>query len=241
MCVLIVHLHAREDAPLVVLANRDEAYDRPFAPPARWPGDARIVAPRDLRAGGTWFGVASSGLVAAITNRVTRAPRLGLRSRGLLVADVLGRRDAQDAARWLDDHLERTEYDLFNLLVADRAGAFLVRNLGCSVERVALAPGTHVLTNLHELDEPPVPPAALPRAGEPLDALLARLESVAADRETPLPGDHRICKVGRTRGTVCSAVLALPSDPASPPRLRFANGPPHVTPFEDVPTPVMVG
>ena len=49
--------------------------------------------------------------------------------------------------------------------------------------------------------------------------------AVQGDRETPLPGDHRICKVGRTRGTVCSAVLAVPKDAAAPVVFRFAAGP----------------
>jgi hypothetical protein len=101
--------------------------------------------------------------------------------------------------------------------------------------RVALAPGVHVLTNHHDLDVAPVPDEGAPRDGEPLPALVARLEHLAGDRTTPLPGDHRICKVGRVRGTVCSAVLALPADPVARPLFRFAAGPPHETPFLDVP------
>src|SRR5437016_13775147 len=106
MCVLLVHHRVRDDMPVVLLANRDEDFDRPFAPPFLWP-ESGIVAPRDLRAGGTWVGVGRgrAGLVAAITNRRTRAPRTNVRSRGLLVADVLSRRDVDDAAAWLDDHL----------------------------------------------------------------------------------------------------------------------------------------
>jgi len=80
----------------------------------------------------------------------------------------------------------------------------------------------------------PVPAAGAPRRGESLDALVARLEQVAADRETPIPGDHRICKVGRTRGTVCSAVIAVPAGRDERIRFRFAGGPPHTTPFHDV-------
>ena len=100
--------------------------------------------------------------------------------------------------------------------------------------RLPVTPGTHTLTNFHDWDVAPVPTEGAPRPGETLAALLTRLEALAADRTTPLPGDHRICKVGRTRGTVSSTVLVLPKDPAKPARMRFAAGPPHATPFQDV-------
>ena len=235
MCVLLVHHRVREDAPVVLLANRDEDYARAFDPPTRWPGPAGVVAPRDQRAGGTWLGTNASGLVAAITNRPTKSPRRGVRSRGLLTADVLARTDAADARRWLSGHLRATTYDPFNLMVLDRAAGFVVHHGAAGADWTNLAPGAHVLTNLHDLDVAPVPAEGLPREGETLASLLARLERLAADRETPLPGDHRICKVGRTRGTVCSAVLALPQDARAPTVFRFAAGPPHVTPFRDAP------
>ncbi len=56
------------DYPLVVAANRDEFYHRPSTSPTAICSDPLIVAPRDLEAGGTWFGVNGKGLVAAITN-----------------------------------------------------------------------------------------------------------------------------------------------------------------------------
>jgi hypothetical protein len=242
MCLLLVHHRARADAPLVLLANRDEDHARGFDPPTTWPGPDVIVAPRDRRAGGTWLGLNASGLVVAITNRP--APRgTDVRSRGLLVADVLRHGDAAAADAWLAVHLRDARYDPFNLLVVDRDRGFVLHHespagresgRGTPAPRIALTPGVHVLTNLHDLDVAPVPATGLPRTGEPLAALVARLEAVAGDRETPLPGDHRICKVGRTRGTVCSAVIALPADRGARPTFRFANGPPHLTPFSDV-------
>jgi len=236
VCVLLLHVGLRDDAPVVLLANRDEDYARTFRPPARWDDPPGLIAPRDDRGGGTWLGVNATGLVVAITNRVTRTPRSNVRSRGQLVLDVLRRRDADDAARFVEEHLAATEYDVFNLVVVDRRRGFLVQHRACETETAPLARGVHLLTNLHEPGEVPLPAAGAPQPGEPLDALRARPEVLAADRETPMPGDHRICKVGRTRGTVCSAVLALPASPRDPPRLRFAFGPPHLTPFVDVPT-----
>ena len=247
MCVLLVHLGIRDDAPVVLLANRDESFARGFDPPTRRTGPEGIVAPRDHVAGGTWLGTNAAGLVVAITNRPAPPAPVGTRSRGLLVSDLLKRRSVGDARTWLGGHLAKIRYAPFNLLVLDRTGGTAVhhgadpvdrrrgRTLTTSGVERPLSPGVHVLTNLHDLDVAPVPPEGAPRPGEPLGELVARLERLAGDRTTPLPGDHRICKVGRTRGTVCSAVVVVPADPASPPWMRFAAGPPHVTPFVDVP------
>ena len=234
MCVLLVHHRVRADAPVVLLANRDEDYDRTFDPPSRWPGAAGIVAPRDKRANGTWIGTNAAGLVVAITNRPSEGPPRRLRSRGLLVADVLAHPDAGRAARWLDAHFRMHSYDAFNLLVLDRTSGVVVHHDDDGPRTLPVTPGTHMLTNFHEWDVAPVPGEGAPRKGETIDALLARLETLAADRTTPLPGDHHICKVGKTRGTVSSTVLMLPKDPAKPARMRFAAGPPPSTPFKDV-------
>jgi uncharacterized protein with NRDE domain len=233
VCVLLVHHRVRSDAPIVLLANRDEAYDRAFDPPALRPGPAGIVAPRDRAAGGTWLGVNARGLVAAITNRPAK-PGLDVRSRGLLVADVLERDDVPAARAWLDAHLDTVAYDPFNLMVLDRAAGFVLHHEREGSVLVDLSPGVHVLTNLHDLDVAPVPDAGAPRAGEPLAHLLARLERLAGDTTTPLPGDHRIDKRGPVRGTVCSAVLAVPAETGARPTFRFANGPPDTTPFRRV-------
>lgn len=235
MCVLLVHHRVRADAPVVLLANRDEAYDRAFAAPAPWPASpdgGAFVAPRDGKAGGTWVGASPRGLVVALTNRGPTPPRDGVRSRGLLVVDVLRRADVADARAFLDRHLKTTAYEPFHLLVLGRDDGLVVAGTREGTTCRTLPAGVHVVTNLHDLDTVPVPAAGAPRDGEPLDALVARLERLAADRDTPLPGDHRICKVGRTRGTVCSAVVTLPADGA--PRMRFAAGPPHTTAFADV-------
>jgi uncharacterized protein with NRDE domain len=84
MCVLALLL---EPGRLLVAANRDEAFDRPSAPPAEVePG---IVAGRDLRAGGTWLGYNRHGLFVAVTNRKDPAPTPDAASRGLLVREAL--------------------------------------------------------------------------------------------------------------------------------------------------------
>lgn len=255
MCFLLLHHRVRADAPLVLLANRDEAYERAFDGPVWRPGPPAVLAPRDRRAGGTWLGVREDGLVAALTNRreVPALPSEGLRSRGRLVDDVLAvsgavsgaapgpRGRAATASAWAAAHLAGQAYAGFHLLLADGEEAFVLRHPGGAVPRapasgdlVRLPPGAHVLTNLHDLDEVTAPAEGAPRAGEALDDLLARLMALAADDRTVLPGDHRILKRGERRGTVCSAVLALRAG-AGPVdgrlRLHFADGPPDRAPF----------
>jgi hypothetical protein len=245
VCFLLLHHLTREDAPIVLLANRDERFDRAFEPPTWRGARGAVLAPRDLEAGGTWLGVTRGGFLAAITNRREAFVPVGTRSRGLLVDEALAQADARSAVAWARAHLAREAYAGFNLLLADARDAFVVRHPGASVPRAPdendirrLTRGAHALTNLHDLDEVPVPAAGVPRADEPLAATLARLEALAADDRTPLPRDHRIFKQrervpgaadGKDRGTVCSAVVAVGR--AGPPTFRFAAGPPDRTPF----------
>ena len=239
MCFLLLHHRVRADAPLVLLANRDEAYERAFDPPAWRGAGRRVLAPRDRRAGGTWLGVTRSGLLVALTNRREAWPVEGTTSRGLLVERALAQADARSAAGFAARHLAETAYAGFNLLLADAREAYVVHHPGSSAPRpppasdlVSLRPGAHVLTNLHDRGEVRVPGAGAPEPGEPLEATLRRLERLAADGLTPLPGDHRILKRGSTRGTVCAAVIALSASGRW--ALRFADGPPDRVPFRRV-------
>lgn len=241
MCFLLLHHRTRDAHPLVLLANRDEYFDRPFEGPALRDTEHGIVAPRDLRAGGTWLGYNRHGVVAAITNRGGRSPD-GVRSRGLLVHDTLRHADAASAVAWARAHLAETAYAGFNLLVADRADAVVIRHDGASAplappdgDVVMLAPGAHALSNLHDLDEVPVPGlGAVGAPDEPLEGVLERLAQLSRDDTTVLPGDHRILKRAENRGTVCSALLAVPAAVDGPIHMRFAAGSPDTAPFQPI-------
>ena len=89
MCVIFVAHRAHPKHPLLVLANRDEFYDRPTAAAAYWKDHPEIYAGRDLVSGGTWLGVANKGRFAAVTNYRETAASKGVGSRGELVADFL--------------------------------------------------------------------------------------------------------------------------------------------------------
>lgn len=69
MCTLIVLHRCVTGRPLVVAANRDEFFARPAEGPAiRESQTGRILAPRDLEAGGSWVGLSERGVFAGLTN-----------------------------------------------------------------------------------------------------------------------------------------------------------------------------
>ena len=245
MCFLVVHHRRHHLAPLVLLATRDERLDRPFDPPRRWDDAAEVFAPRDREAGGTWIGSNRQGLVAALTNRGGPRPDLAARSRGLLVRDALACSGALEARDVLRAHLAATPYEGFHLLLADREQAFVLWRDAAGgggglppAQEAAWHEGSHTLSSLHEPDEVPVPREALPGT-DGLEAWRLRLEGLARDATPRLPGGHRILKrtpEGR-RGTVCAALVVLPTDPAAPATWHFAPGPPDLAAFGLVPSP----
>lgn len=145
MCTLIVASRLSDELPLVIAANRDERLDRPSEPPHFW-ADRPIVAPRDLRSGGTWLGLNKRGLFVGVTNRFgSQPPDPGRRSRGQLVLDAL---EEQDASRARDRMavLPPAQHNRNHLVLADARSAFLLVNDGRSIEVRELGPGVHVIT-----------------------------------------------------------------------------------------------
>src|SRR3954462_14052715 len=89
MCLLAIFFRATDDAPLVVGANREEAYARGGLPPQLLDGPTRAVAGLDPVAGGPCRGVKEQGvLVGGTTRRKSQLPDRP-RSRGLLARELL--------------------------------------------------------------------------------------------------------------------------------------------------------
>jgi uncharacterized protein with NRDE domain len=151
MCLILIAWRAREDLPLAVAANRDEWRDRPTEAARWWPEHPRLLAGRDLRAGGTWMGVTREGRFAAVTNfRDPSERRSTARSRGTLVTEfLLGSATPLDFLAAVALHA--AEYNGFNLIAGDG------RSLWCYGSRDGppreIEPGIHGLSN-HVLDEP---------------------------------------------------------------------------------------
>ena len=153
MCLLVLAWMKHPRYRLVVAANRDEFHDRPAASLGWWNDDARVLAGRDLRAGGTWMGVTRAGRFGVVTNfrDLEQPPSADSPSRGGLVPDFL----ASDAppGRFLD-RLNGTaaRFAGFNLLIGGRRSLHYFSNREGAVPR-ALEPGVYGLSN-HLLDSP---------------------------------------------------------------------------------------
>ena len=97
MCLLLAACHVVAGHPCVVLANRDEYWDRDADPPAPRGGDPAVTSGLDRRGGGTWLGLNASGVVAVLTNRPGPLDP-GRPSRGAIAIEALTARASDTAA-----------------------------------------------------------------------------------------------------------------------------------------------
>jgi uncharacterized protein with NRDE domain len=231
VCVLLVSWRQRNDFRLVLAANRDEAYARPARRPENVrAGNARALAPRDLAAGGTWIGVASTGLVVAITNRRDGDADASRPSRGHLCRLALEQPDAAAVRRFLIAETRARTYNSFNLLHADREQAWVTSWNG-TLRITELHPGVAVLSNDHALGEVAPPAlAALQDDGGAVERLRETLQSFAARHDPEPESGLVICKHGATHGTVSSSLVFLPA--SAPAWIEYAAGPPCRAGFE---------
>lgn len=220
MCTLALFFNVFDGYPLLVAANRDERYERPSLPPSLIAANPKILAGKDLTAGGTWLGVNEFGLVAAILNRRTNrdgTTRVQLRSRGLLCLDLLRLRTARAAREFLGRH--RETYNPFTLLYADDKSAGIAFNQEERITLRSLRPGLHVFSSAAEVD---TASGKADRAGSRFmagaAALSPQIGSTAwLDRFKTLLGDHTcisdeqprdaVCVHGPESGTVSSSVI----------------------------------
>jgi uncharacterized protein with NRDE domain len=219
---LAFYFNMNGEYPLVVAANRDEHYDRPSAAPQMLPGLSKILAGRDLRAGGTWLGVNEYGLVAGILNRRLNGDQIArsnARSRGLLCMDLLAQKTARDGRASIADH--KQPYNPFTLMFADRQDAFIAYNMGAEIVMQPLESGLHVFSSAAEVDVQSVKadrardkfaavPACLDPAGaracdwvQPLQQVLS--DHFGADGSND-PADA-ICVHRENSGTVSSSII----------------------------------
>lgn len=147
MCIVALALSAHPRWRLVIAANRDEYHERPAAPLARWADVPELIAGRDLRSGGTWFGVCeASGAPRIVFVTNYRAPGFPLPdrpSRGGLVTALLAGADPAT--------IPIIAYNPFNLvaIAPDRAGGFDAHLLTNHPKerRIPLPPGLHGVSN----------------------------------------------------------------------------------------------
>jgi len=151
MCLILFAHKAHPRYPLILAANRDEAYARPASPATFWHDNPDIYGGRDLEKGGTWLGVSRCGKIAAVTNfRNAHAPRTAPRSRGELVSAYLsGDTDAETYLRAVEARGD--QYNGFILIAGDLDALYWLSNRGPAAARIPY--GVHGLSN-HLLNTP---------------------------------------------------------------------------------------
>ncbi len=123
MCLILTSWQSHPDYPLVVLANRDEFYDRATDAMHWWDDHPHILAGRDRAdvqgESGTWMGLSKLGRFAALTN--VRAPsekNPDAKTRGEISAQFLKARVSPE--QFIQEKATQfNRYNGFNLLVAD--------------------------------------------------------------------------------------------------------------------------
>ncbi len=247
MCTLLALHRCFPEAPLVIAANRDEYLDRPAeGPRLRDEGDRTILAPKDLREGGTWLGWNAPGLFAGLTNRPTASPDPARRSRGHLVVDLLAEGSAKAAA----DRLAAVPADTYNpcnVFVADERDAFVVVLEG-TPRVVELEPGAHVIGNADPNDASHRKVGRLMREVGPVaegpfaDALPALAGVLRTHLEGGDPDDTRApleatCIHAGPYGTR-SSTLFVRGRRREDDRLHYAEGAPCTSSYADL-TPLL--
>ncbi|HEX9660909.1 MAG TPA: NRDE family protein [Candidatus Binatia bacterium] len=220
MCTLALFLNVFDRYPLLVAANRDERYDRPSTAPGLIAADPKIIAGKDLRAGGTWLGINEYGLLVGILNRRANGATLihaNPRSRGLLCMDLLALRSVAEAREFLCRHEEN--YNPFTVVYVDPEGAGVAFNDKGSITMRGLNAGLLVFSSAAAVD------TASGKADRAYGRFLSWASESPAQKQSgdwlgglkTLLGDHSmlsdndprdaICVHGTESGTVSSSII----------------------------------
>ena len=183
------------------------------------------------------MGINRHGVIAAILNRAgTLGPILGKRSRGEIPLLALQHTTARSAATAVS-RIDAAAWRDFNLVIADRTGAFFVRGTGEGHPAAEALPAGVSMVTAYDPNDPESPRVA---------RHLPRLRAAAPDGPEDWDG-WRAILADRTGGvgeqinvvprgdfaTVSSSFVALPAHGA--PVWLFAAGPPHEAAFLPVP------
>lgn len=151
MCLINFLYKVHPNYPLILVANRDEAYERPALPAHYWSDKPSILAGRDLQQMGTWLGITKTGRFAALTNyRDPTLTQVGNRSRGEIISRFLETNHTPE--EYLHQlHKEHIQYPGFNVLLGNHHALFYYSNIEQKI--TPLQPGIYGLSN-HLLNTP---------------------------------------------------------------------------------------
>jgi uncharacterized protein with NRDE domain len=235
MCLLAIQYKCVPDAPILVAANREEAYDRPTLVPSIQPGKPRVLSGVDAKAGGTWLGVNQTGLFVAAANRpkifVPNAPK----SRGILCRDLLRANSARHAVDIAMEELTANKCEGVNFIIADYESGWAIHG-GDDPHVVELDEGLNIISNF-DLNDNRDERQKLARRLLTLQTLDSAVKflavaSKAFARPPAAPGRAGMVFKGKERGTVSSTLIALGKKPRDA-IFQYANGSPDLARYED--------
>lgn len=235
MCLLAIQYKLVPESPILVAANRDEAYDRPSSLPSIQSGKPRILCATDQQAGGTWLGVNQHGLFVAAANRPKLSSPLSPKSRGILCRDLLRAGSARQAVDMALEELSTGQYEGVNFLCADFDNGWVVHG-GEEIETMELEPGLTILSN-SDANDPHNDRVKLAKRLLTLQMLdspvkFLAVASKAFARPSTIPNRPGMVMKGPKRGTVSSTLVALGKKPRDA-IYQYAEGSPDETKYED--------
>lgn len=145
MCLITFAWKHHPNYQLILVANRDEFYERPTAPLGYWHDFPEVVGGRDLKEGGTWMGMHRSGRLTAITNHRDLANiKENAPSRGNLTRDFLtGQASSPSFFERVKDELDL--FNGFNLLTLENSELHYFNNV--EKQLLKIKPGIYGLSN----------------------------------------------------------------------------------------------
>lgn len=146
MCIAALQWKKHPDYPLILVANRDEEYQRSASRLHWWKDETDILAGRDLKAMGTWLGMSKSGKIAALTNDTASASTVhGMPiSRGNISRNFLS---SNEPPLYYSVKLKekRQSFLPYQFLFGDPEQLFLYRSATGHLQK--LTPGSHALSS----------------------------------------------------------------------------------------------
>ncbi|MDO6514930.1 MULTISPECIES: NRDE family protein [unclassified Neptuniibacter] len=146
MCLIAFAYNSHPKYSLILIANRDEFYQRPSDLLSFWQDEPKVLAGRDCEKSGTWLGITTTGRFSAVTNYRDghKTTNKSLRSRGELTRNFLCTNiSAQHYLQQLAS--EQMEFSDFNLLLGDQSGFYYASNKRTETQK--LEPGLYALSN----------------------------------------------------------------------------------------------